>query len=104
MDEQRQSNPLKRRLVQILLDDPDPMLTHNEPPLRDGERVGFTTSAGYAHTLGASAAMGYIRHDGGVTDDYVAAGTYTVEQANRTYTAKVSLTPMYDPKSERTHS
>ena len=102
--EQRQSNPLKQRLVQFLLDDPEPMLNHAEPILRDGVRVGYTTSAGYAHTLGACAAMGYVNHEDGVTDDFVADGTYVLEQANRAYTAQASLTPMYDPKSERTRS
>ena len=101
---EREANPLNRRLVQFLLDDPEPMLVHNEPILRDRERVGYTTSAGYAHTLGACAAMGYVNHEDGVTDAFVADGSYTLEQANRTYTAKASLKPMYDPKSERTRS
>jgi len=102
--EQRLSGPLKRRLVQILVDDPEPILIHNEPVLRDGERVGFTTSAGYAHTLGASAAMAYIKHEEGVTDEYIVTGNYTLEQADRTYNARISLTPMYDPTSARTRS
>ena len=79
-------------------------MSPDEPILRDGEHVGYTTSAGYVHTLGACAAMGYVKDEGGVTDDFVADGTYTIEQANRTYGAKASLTPMYDPKSERTRS
>jgi len=102
--EQRESGVLKRRLVQFLLDDPEPMLTHNEPILRNGARVGYTFSSGYAHTLGACAAMGYINHDDGVTSEYIADGTYTIEQANRTYSARASLRPMYDPKSLRTRS
>ncbi len=102
--EQRDSGVLKRRLVQFLLDDPEPMLTHNEPILRDGERIGYTFSSGYAHTLGACAAMGYINNEDGVTQDFVADGSYTIEQANQTYTARASLTPMYDPKNERTRS
>jgi glycine cleavage system aminomethyltransferase T len=101
---QREEGTLKRRLVQFLLDDPEPMLTHNEPILRDGERVGYTMSSGYAHTLGACAAMGYINNAAGVTSDYVADGIYTIEQADRTYTARASLAPMYDPKSVRTRS
>jgi len=101
---QRDSGELKRRLVQFLLDDPEPMLTHNEPILRDGKRVGYTLSSGYAHTLGACVAMGYINDDEGVSAEYVADGTYTLEQANRTYTARASLTPMYDPKSLRARS
>ncbi|MBX9607431.1 MAG: FAD-dependent oxidoreductase [Gammaproteobacteria bacterium] len=98
---QREAGPLKRRLVQFLLDDPEPVLVHAEPILRDGQRVGYTTSAGYGHTLGASVALGYVHCEGGVTADYIAAGRYTIEQADRTYTARASLTPMYDPKNLR---
>ena len=32
------------------------------------------------------------------------ASEFIVEQANRRYTARASLKPMYDPKSERTRS
>jgi hypothetical protein len=31
----------------------------------------------------------------------VAAGSYRIEQANRVYGARASLTPMYDPKRLR---
>ena len=98
---QREAGPLQRRLVQFLLDDPAPVLVHNEPLLRNGARAGYTTSAGYAHTLGASAALGYLTHEDGVTADYVAAGRYQIEQANRSYPARASLTPMYDARNLR---
>lgn len=101
---QKEGGTLKRRLVQFLLDDPEPMLTHNEPILRDGERVGYTLSSGYAHTLGACAAMGYVACEQGVNAAYVESGNYQIEQANRTYSAKASLKPMYDPSSERTRA
>ena len=104
LQEQREAGPLKQRLVQILLDDPEPVLTHNEPILRDGERVGYTLSSGYAHTLGACAAMGYLHNADGVDKGWVESGKYTLEQANRTYAARASLNPLYDPKSERTRS
>ena len=99
--EQRDAGPLKTRLVQFLLDDPEPVLTHNEPILRDGERVGHTLSSGYAHTLGACAAMGYIKCEDGVTVEFVASGRYQLEQANRTYELTASLNPMYDPTNAR---
>ena len=98
---QRDGGPLQRRLVQFVLDDPLPVLVHNEPILRDGQRVGHTTSAAYGHTLGSSVAMGYLHCEDGVTPAYVAAGTYQIEQANRVYNARASLTPMYDAKSLR---
>ncbi len=98
---QRDAGPLKRRLVQFLLEDPEPVLVHNEPILRDGVRVGQTTSAGYGHTLGASVAMGYLECEEGVSPAYVAAGSYRIEQANRVYSARASLTPMYDEQNLR---
>ena len=45
--------------------------------------------------------MGYIKCADGVDNDYVNAGTYTIEQANRAYSAIASLTPLYDPKNTR---
>ena len=101
---QREAGPVKRRLVQFLLEDPEPILTHNEPVLRDGERIGYTLSSGYAHTLGGCAAMAYVCGDDGVTQEYLDAGSYQIEQANRMYPARASLKPMYDPASERTRS
>lgn len=98
---QREAGPLKTRLVQFLLQDPEPVLGHNEPVLRDGQAVGYTASSAYAHTLGACAAMGYIKCEDGVDSDYVNAGTYTIAQADRTYGAVASLTPLYDPKNTR---
>jgi 4-methylaminobutanoate oxidase (formaldehyde-forming) len=100
---QRNEGPLKRRLAQFLVEDPDPVLIHNEPILRDGERVGYTTSAGYGHTLGGSVALGYVKYEGGVDKAFVSEGTFTIEQADRTYPARASLAPLYDPKSLRTH-
>jgi 4-methylaminobutanoate oxidase (formaldehyde-forming) len=102
--EQREAGTLKRRLVQFLLTDPEPILTHNEPILRNGERIGYTLSSGYAHTLGACAAMGYIGCEDGVSAEFIAAGEYQIEQADRTYGAHASLTPMYDPTSARTRT
>ncbi len=102
--EQREAGMLKRRLVQFLLDDPAPMLARNEPILRDGKRIGYTLSSGYAHTLGACAAMGYVSHEKGVTAEFVAQGKYQIEQANRVYGARASLAPMYDPHSVRARS
>jgi len=50
----RKDAGLGRRLLQFRLTDPDPLLYHNEPILRDGRIVGHLTSGGYGHTLGLS--------------------------------------------------
>lgn len=92
---------LKKRLIQLLLQDPEPLMYHNEPIYRNGEMLGYTTSAMYGHTLGASVALGYINNSEGVTPEFIASGCYQVEVAGKRYDANVSLRPLYDPKSER---
>jgi heterotetrameric sarcosine oxidase gamma subunit len=98
---QRAAGVPKRRLVQFLLEDPEPLVYHNEPIYRDGERVGFVTSGMYGHTLGAAVALGYVAHEDGCSDDYIRAGRYQIELAAAKIAARASLVPLYDPKSSR---
>jgi 4-methylaminobutanoate oxidase (formaldehyde-forming) len=98
---QRDAGIPKRRLVQFVLEDPQPLLYHNEPIYRDGVRIGLLTSAMYGHTLGAAVALGYLSHAKGVTDDFVSNGRYEIELANARVGARASLAPLYDPKSLR---
>jgi 4-methylaminobutanoate oxidase (formaldehyde-forming) len=93
--------PLTRRLVQFALDDPQPLLYHNEPIWRDGEIVGHLTSGNYGHHLGCAIGLGYVHHAGGVDADFVRAGRYEIEVACERYPARASLRPLYDPRGER---
>ncbi len=63
----KERGPLERRLVQFLLEDPDPLLFGEEPIFRDGERAGYLRSGNYGHTLGGAMGFGYLESDGGVT-------------------------------------
>ena len=90
-----------RRMVQFLLQEPDQMLYHEEPIWRDGERVGRTTSGMYGHTLGGCIGLGYVSHESGVDRAFVSEGNWEVEVAGERIAAKASLSPMYDPRSER---
>jgi glycine cleavage system aminomethyltransferase T len=92
---------VKHRLVQFLLEDPEPLLYYNEIIYRDGEPAGRILAGGYGHTLGASVGLGYVENEEGVTADYVKSGTYEIEVAGARYPAKTSLRPMYDPQGER---
>ena len=92
---------LRRRLVQFLLSDSKPMLYHNEPIFRDGERVGFLTSAMYGHTLGAAVGLGYVTHADGCSNDYIASGQFEIQVAATRVAAQASLAPLYDPKNLR---
>jgi 4-methylaminobutanoate oxidase (formaldehyde-forming) len=98
---QRDRGYLKRRLVQFILDDPEPLLYHNEPIYRDGHLNGVTTSAMYGHTLGAAIAMGYVTQDDGVTDEFILQGRYEIETPSGRHSARPSLIPLYDPKNAR---
>jgi len=91
---------LERRLLQFRLTDPEPLLYHNEPILRDGKIVSFTSSGAYGHHLGGAIGMGYIPCAGETVEE-VLGSTYEIDVMGRRYAAEASLKPMYDPKSER---
>ena len=98
---QRQRGAPPRRLVQFLLTDPEPLLYHHEPILRDGVRVGFLTSAMYGHTLGGAVGLGYVERAEGCSDEFVLSGHYEIQLSDRRVAARASLTPLYDPKNLR---
>ena len=98
---QKESRPLKSRLVQFLLKDSEPLLYGEEPIIRDGTPVGYLRSGAYAHTLGGAMGMGYVEDADGVTLDMVNTSSFEIQVAGERYPAQASLRPMYDPKSER---
>ncbi len=91
---------LKTRLVQFKLNDPEPLLYHNEPIIRDGEVVGYLSSGGYGHALGSACGMGYVPSEGEKNAD-VLASSYEIEVAGTRFAATAQTKPLYDPKSER---
>ena len=72
---------LKRRLVQFLLEDPEPLLHAEEPIFRNGERVGYLRSGNYGHTLGGAMGFGYVEAEETVTAAYVKEATYEIQVA-----------------------
>ena len=92
---------LKRRLVQFSLEDPEPLLYHDEPIWRDGKIVGRITSGMFGYTIGCAIGMGHVEHEDGVNANFVNAGSYEIEVACERIPARASLRPFYDPKSER---
>ncbi len=91
---------LGRRMVQFLLEDPEPVLFHNEAVVRDGKIVSIVTSANYGHALGGAVGMGYVPC-AGESAEAVLGSRYEIEIAGRRVAARASLAPMYDPKAER---
>ena len=92
---------LKKRLVQFALEDPEPLLYHNEPIWCDGRIVGDLTSGMYGHTLRTSLGMGYVSYEDGVTRDLLHSSVFEIEVAGERHPARASLQAFYDPKSER---
>jgi len=91
---------LSYRMVQFKLTDPEPLLYHNEPVIRDGEIVGYLSSGNYGYHLGAAIGMGYVPCKG-ETAEQVLASTYEIDVAGTRVKAEASLRPMYDPKGGR---
>ena len=96
----KQAAGLDRKLVQFRLTDPEPLLFHNEAVVRDGQIVGPVTSGNYGHFLGGAVGLGYVPCTG-QSDADILGSTYEIEVAGVRHAALASLTPMYDPKSER---
>jgi 4-methylaminobutanoate oxidase (formaldehyde-forming) len=90
-----------RRLVQFRLDDPGPLLYHDEPVLRDGQLVGRITSGMYGHTVGAALGMSYVDCEPGTPRAQVLEGTFEVDVNGVLVPATASYRPFYDPDSLR---
>ena len=97
----KSAGPLTRRLVQVLVTDPEPLMFHAEVVRRNGVPVGYIRAASYGFTL--RGAVGLAMIDAGVPLDqsWLDAGEWTVEIGASTYPAVVSLRPMYDPGNKR---
>lgn len=91
---------LEQRLVQFKLTDPEPLLYHNEPIVRDGKTVGYLSSGGYGHHLGAAVGMGYVPCKGESVAELLASD-FEIDVMGTRVKAQAQLKPLYDPKSER---
>ncbi len=100
---QKAAGPLKKRLVQILVKDPEPMMFHAEPVRRDGVAVGYIRAASYGHTLGVAVGLAMLQSPDGAPIDpkWLEAGTWEVEIAGKRYPALASLRPLYDPENKK---
>jgi len=90
-----------RRLVQVALDDPDPLLRGGEPVLRDDKPVGYVRAGAYGHTLGRSVGLAMLEAGEPVEAAWLDAGSYTVAVNDAIVGATVSLRPLYDPTGAR---
>ena len=97
----QRERPLPRLFAGFLAADSEVVLLGRETIYRNGERVGWLTSAGYGYTLGRSIGYGYVRNEAGVDADYVMSGSYELEVAGERVPAEPFLRPPYDPANRR---
>lgn len=95
------AGPSKRRLMQVRLEDPEPLMFHAEIVRRNGKVVGYVRAASYGFTIGGAVGLVMVEAGEPIDAAYVADGRWEVEIANRTYSAKASLKPFYDPDMKR---
>src|SRR4051812_650109 len=90
-----QTQRRERELVSVKLDDPAAMLWHGEPVVMGRDRIGYVTSGGYGHNLGAAVGLAWIH--GAMTTDL----PVSVEIRGTRVRATISREPFYDPKGAR---
>ena len=91
----------KRRMLQFLLADPDPLLHGNEIIYLDGQPVGYIQVGAYGHTLGGAVGIGFAETEGPLTADCVSSGEWSIEIAGKHFPARASLKPLFDAQMER---
>ncbi len=99
---QKQAGPLAKRMIQVLLSDPEPLMFHAEIVRRDGREVGYIRAASYGWTLGGAVGLAMIESGGApINQAWLDAGEWSVQIGDRIVPALVSLRPFYDPASKR---
>jgi 4-methylaminobutanoate oxidase (formaldehyde-forming) len=98
---QKAAGPLHKRLVQILVRDPEPLMFHGEVVRRDGQAVGYVRAASYGFTLGGAVGLVMVEAGQPVNQAYLDTGRWEVEIAGRSHPVTASLRPLYDPTNER---
>ncbi len=98
---QKAAGPLTRRLVQVQVTDPAPLMFHAEVVRRNGMVVGYIRAASYGHTLGGAVGLAMIEAGVPITAQYFSEASWTVEIAGHEYPAIASISPLYDPRNER---
>jgi dimethylglycine dehydrogenase len=95
----------ERRLVAFVvepdLDEPADVIG-DEPIWHDGAVVGWVTSGGYGHSVGASLALGYIPAGlAGADGPGGPGGEFEIEIIGRRRPARIQPVPLVDPEGTR---
>jgi 4-methylaminobutanoate oxidase (formaldehyde-forming) len=101
---QKAAGPLTRRLAQVLVKSPEPMLFHAEVVRRNGAPVGYVRAGSYGHTLGGAVGLVMIEAGEPINAAYIKNAKWEIDIAGKLYPAEVSLRPLYDPEMKRIRS
>ena len=93
--------PAKRRLVQVKVLDPMPMLYHAEVLYRDGKMMGYNRAGSYGHTLGGAVGLVMLEAGEPVTPAYIKSGKWEIDIAGTRYPVELSLKPLYDAENKK---
>jgi 4-methylaminobutanoate oxidase (formaldehyde-forming) len=91
----------KNRMLQFLLQDPEPLLYGNEMIYLNGNEVGYMQIGAYGHSLGGAVGIGFAELDEPLTVAIVNEGMWEVEVAGIRVPATASLKPLFDPSMEK---
>ncbi len=97
----QKQRPLGKSLAAFTVADKNVVLLGRETIFRDGERVGWLSSAGWGYTLETNIGYGYVRRAEGVDKDFLLSGSYELEVATERVPCEIHLQALYDPKMER---
>ncbi len=102
VEQARAAGP-SRRMVSLVLSDPEAMIWGGELVLRDGAAIGQVTSGAWGGALGSGVGLAYVRDPAGgpLTAEVIRSGDYQVNVGGRLYQAAVSLRPPFDPAGLR---
>jgi glycine cleavage system aminomethyltransferase T/glycine/D-amino acid oxidase-like deaminating enzyme len=92
-------NSLSRRLVCLVLDNPEHVVLGKEAVMHQGNVVGYVTSAYFGHTIGKPLAYAWV------PAELSAQGTHLfIRYFNCDYAATIGADPQFDPQMTRLRS
>jgi 4-methylaminobutanoate oxidase (formaldehyde-forming) len=98
---QQRESGLRQRLMMFAVQNEHPLLLHDEPVYRDGERVSSTTSGARGFRTGLSLCMAYVPCAGTETVSSLCRHTYELGVAGETFSLRPLRRPPYDPEGKR---
>ncbi|KQZ88956.1 FAD-dependent oxidoreductase [Phycicoccus sp. Root563] len=98
--ERARAEPPRRRVVSLVVTDPDAYLWGGELVLRDGVPVGQVTSAAWGAAVGSSVGLALVadRQGGPVTAAWLTGGAWEVDLAGQRFPVRAMLRAPYDPE------